>query len=211
VAAGECPAGEAGGTSDATEGSSTTHLTVADRRGTVVSYTLTIEQTGGSGMVVPGRGFLVNNELTDFDFAPGKANSPAARKRPRSSMAPTLVLRRGRPVLALGSPGGSTIITTVLQILVDRFERGMSLPAAIADPRVSQRNAPSSDAEPAFVAGPEAAGLAELGHQFTEVEEIGAATGIAFKRGRRLQAAAEPVRRGGGSAMVVRSKRLRAR
>ncbi len=186
------------------EGPSTTHLTVADRRGTVVAYTLTIEQTGGSGIVVPGRGFLLNNELTDFDFSPGLPNSPAPRKRPRSSMAPTLVLDGDEPVLALGSPGGSTIITTVLQILVDRFERGMALGDAIADPRVSQRNGTTSDAEPAFLAGPDAATLRARGHQFREVPELGAATAIELGTDGQMLAAAEPARRGGGSAMVVR-------
>jgi gamma-glutamyltranspeptidase/glutathione hydrolase len=206
VAAGSCDDGTGPPRRGAdNEGPNTTHLTVADAKGNVVTYTFTIEQTGGSGMVLPGRGFLLNNELTDFDFTSGKPNSPAGGKRPRSSMSPTLVLKDGEPVLAVGSPGGSTIITTVLQILVDRFERGMTLPQAIADPRVSERNAgESSDAEPAFIASPDAAALQALGHKFTEVEEIGAATGIEFKRKGRMQAVAEPVRRGGGSAMVVR-------
>ncbi|MEA2125964.1 MAG: gamma-glutamyltranspeptidase / glutathione hydrolase [Solirubrobacteraceae bacterium] len=209
VAAGDCPAPSGRGAGD-NEGPNTTHLTVADARGNVVSYTFTIEQTGGSGMVVPGRGFLLNNELTDFDFSPGKPNSPAARKRPRSSMSPTLVLKDGKPIVALGSPGGSTIITTVLQILVDRFERGMTLPQAVADPRVSERNVgDTSDAEPAFLAGPDAAALGVLGHQFASIEELGAATGIEFKGGGRMQAVAEPVRRGGGSAMVARKRRHR--
>jgi len=194
---------------------STTHLSVADRWGNVVSYTLTIEQTGGSGMVVPGYGFLLNNELTDFDPAPLVAgvpdpNLPAPGKRPRSSMSPTIVFRDGRPVLAIGSPGGATIITTVLQILVEHLDLGASLPEAIAAPRVSQRNSDPGDAEPAFLASPEAAQLQALGEQFRLVPataplppEIGAAAGIAFGRHGRLQAAAEPVRRGGGSALVV--------
>ena len=99
------------------QGSTTTHLTVADRWGNVVDYTFTIEQTGGNGMVVPGYGFLLNNELTDFDLdatASARApNSLPGGKRPRSSIAPTIVLRNGKPFLALGSPGGATIITTV--------------------------------------------------------------------------------------------------
>jgi gamma-glutamyltranspeptidase/glutathione hydrolase len=103
-------------------GLSTTHMTIADRRGNIVSYTFTIEQTGGSGMVVPGRGFLLNNELTDFNFATGTKNSPAPGKRPRSSIAPTMVFNHGRPVVALGSPGGATIITTVLQTLVNEID-----------------------------------------------------------------------------------------
>ncbi len=186
------------------EGISTTHLTVADRWGNIVSYTFTIEQIGGSGMVVPRRGFLLNNELTDFDPTPGLANSPGPGKRPRSSMSPTIVFSGSRPVLALGSPGGSTIITTVLQLLIDQVDFGMSLPDAIAAPRASQRNTALTTAEPAFLATPEAAGLLALGHKFTSTDEIGAATGIAFLPGGLFQAVAEPVRRGGGSAMVVK-------
>jgi len=186
------------------EGVSTTHLTVADRWGNIVSYTFTIEQIGGSGMVVPGRGFLLNNELTDFDPTPGLANSPGPGKRPRSSMSPSIVFSGGRPVLALGSPGGSTIITTVLQLLINQVDFGMSLPDAIAAPRASQRNTALTTAEPAFLATPEAAGLQALGQKFTSTDEIGAATGIAFLPGGLFQAAAEPVRRGGGSAMVVK-------
>ena len=186
------------------EGVSTTHLTVADRWGNIVSYTFTIEQIGGSGIVVPGRGFLLNNELTDFDPTPGLANSPGPGNRPRSSMSPTIVFSGSRPVLALGSPGGSTIITTVLQLLANQVDFGMSLPDAIAAPRASQRNTALTTAEPAFLATPEAAGLQALGQQFTPTDEIGAATGIAFLPGGLFQAAAEPVRRGGGSAMVVK-------
>ena len=150
------------------EGPSTTHLTVADRWGNVVTYTFTIEQIGGSGITVPGRGFLLNNELTDFNFTTGTANSPAPGKRPRSSMAPTMVFDHGRPVLALGSPGGSTIITTVLQILVNKIDFGMSLPDALAAPRASQRNSATSDAEPAFLAQ-DGAALEARGHVFKDV------------------------------------------
>ena len=106
-------------------------------------------------MTVPGRGFLMNNEMTDFDFAPATPttydpNLPAPGKRPRSSMSPTIVLKNGAPDFAVGSPGGSTIITTVLQILVNHVDFGMTLPQAIAAPRASQRNAATTDAEPAF-------------------------------------------------------------
>ena len=153
---------------------------------------------------MPGHGFLLNNELTDFNFQPGTANSPAGGKRPRSSISPTIVLADGKPVVALGSPGGSMIITTVLQILVNHLDFGMTLPEAVAAPRASQRNTSTVSAEPAFVASPEAAALAALhGHRFSETAEIGAATGIAFLPGGLLQAVAEPVRRGGGSAMVI--------
>ncbi|MFJ6620566.1 gamma-glutamyltransferase [Kitasatospora sp. NPDC091335] len=191
------------------EGPNTTHLTVADRWGNIVSYTLTIEQTGGSGITVPGRGFLLNNELTDFDFAPiapgvPDPNLPGPGKRPRSSISPTIVLRDGEPLLATGSPGGATIITTTLQVLLGRLDRGLSLEQAIAAPRASQRNTAVTQAEPAFLALPERAALEGLGHAFADAGEIGAATGVERLPDGRWVAAAEPVRRGGGSAAVVR-------
>ncbi len=189
--------------STATEGPSTTHLTVSDKWGNVVSYTFTIEQTGGSAITVPDHGFILNNELTDFEPVPGLANSPDGGKRPRSSMSPTIVTDNGTPIVALGSPGGSTIITTVLQVLVNDLDFGMTLPAAIAAPRASQRNTTTTSAEPEFLNSPEAAPLvSEHGQSFTSTPEIGAATGIAFLPDGTVQAAAEPVRRGGGSAFV---------
>jgi gamma-glutamyltranspeptidase / glutathione hydrolase len=183
----------------------TTNLTVADRWGNVVEYTLTIEQIGGNAMVVPGRGFLLNNELTDFNFTPtqGSAddpNLPAPGKRPRSSMAPTILLSHGKPFLATGSPGGSTIITTVFQILINRIDLGMTLPEAVAAPRATQRNTTAVQAEPAF----QTAELIKLGHVFAPNPEIGAATGVEFLPNGQVVAAAEPVRRGGGSAAVVK-------
>ncbi|MBM7814040.1 gamma-glutamyltransferase [Saccharothrix algeriensis] len=190
------------------EGTDTTHLTVADKWGDVVSYTLSIEQEGGSGIVVPGRGFLLNNELTDFSFtpvAPGvpDPNLPGPGKRPRSSMAPTIVLHHGEFVLALGSPGGSTIITTVLQVLTRRLDRGQGLLDAIAAPRASQRNTATTRAEEAFLATGEARALHALGHRFTATGEIGAVTAVERLPDGRWRAAAEPVRRGGGAARVV--------
>ncbi|MFD7640507.1 gamma-glutamyltransferase [Kitasatospora sp. NPDC059795] len=194
------------------EGLSTTHLTVADRWGNVVAYTLTIEQTGGSGITVPGRGFLLNNELTDFNFTPltpgvPDPNLPGPGKRPRSSISPTIVLKDGKPYLAVGSPGGATIITTVLQVLTGRIDRGLTLEQAIAAPRASQRNTAATQAEPAFLASPEAAQLQAMGHVFSSTPEIGAATGIERLPDGRWLAAAEPARRGGGSAAVVHPSR----
>ncbi|MGW8377028.1 gamma-glutamyltransferase [Streptomyces sp. ODS28] len=191
------------------EGPNTTHLTASDKWGNVVTYTLTIEQTGGSGITVPGRGFLLNNELTDFSFAPAQKgvpdpNLPGPGKRPRSSMSPTLVMKHGKPALALGSPGGATIITTVLQTLVNHVDRGMPLVDAIAAPRLSQRNAAETEAEPKLYGSPVAKQLEALGHKFKRTDEIGAATGIQRLPDGRWLAAAERERRGGGSAMVVR-------
>ena len=187
---------------------STTHLVVSDRQGTVVSYTFTIESTGGNGIVVPGYGFLLNNELTDFNFdSTDHPNRAEGGKRPRSSMSPTIVTRNGQPVYAVGSPGGSTIIPTVAQVLLERLDLGASLPEAIARPRAAQRNTAATTAEPAFISSPEGQALADpngYGHSFTPMAEIGAVTGLEFLPGGRVLAAAEPVRRGGGSAAVVR-------
>jgi gamma-glutamyltranspeptidase/glutathione hydrolase len=210
ITASGCTPAKVGGKVE--QGQSTTNLTVADRWGNVVEYTLTIEQTGGSAMVVPGRGFLLNNELTDFNFTgtQGSApdpNLPGPNKRPRSSMSPTIVLKDGKPFLAVGSPGGATIITTVLQVLVNRLDLGMTLPEAMAAPRASQRNTTDVQAEPAFIAqyGDD---LGRLGHTFAPpVAELGAATAIEFGRGGKLIASAEPVRRGSGAAGVVRTHR----
>jgi gamma-glutamyltranspeptidase/glutathione hydrolase len=196
-------------------GTSTTHLVTADRWGNVVSYTLTIEQTGGSGIVVPGRGFLLNNELTDFTpvYVKTDPNRIQGGKRPRSSMAPTIVLKHGKPKLAVGSPGGATIITTVLQTLVNRVDFKMTLPQAVAEPRASSRNATPIPAEPAFVAK-YGASLGQYGHKFqvlgdtfTSENEIGAVAALEFFPHGRIQAVAEPVRRGGGDARVVRPRR----
>ena len=199
---------------------STTNLTVSDRWGNAVDYTFTIEQTGGNGMVVPGYGFLLNNELTDFNLTlqsptdPGGTSTGANRvqggKRPRSSIAPTIVLRNGRPFLALGSPGGASIITTVAQILVNRLDFGMTLPAAVAAPRLSQRNSATTQTEEAFVGTPDYNALVARGQAMAVTttppssREIGAATAIEFLGHGQVQVAAEPARRGGGSAMVVR-------
>ena len=130
-------------------------------------------------------------------------------------MSPTIVLKSGRPWIAVGSPGGASIITTVLQILVNRIDFGMSLPDAIAAPRASQRNSAVSQAEPAFIAASTTPGLEQLGQSFAVVDtspldptikispNIGAATGLEFLGSGQTLAAAEPVRRGGGSAGVV--------
>ena len=104
---------------------------------------------------MPGYGFLLNNEMTDFDFAPPSAgasdpNLPAGGKQPRSSMGPVIAFRDGKPVFSVGAAGGSTIPTTILQIILNHVDFGMSLPAALAAPRVSQRNSPTSLAEPDF-------------------------------------------------------------
>ncbi len=187
-----------------TENVSTTHLSVVDQWGNAVAYTLTIEQTGGSGMTVPGRGFLLNNELTDFSFVPNPAdpNIVEPGKRPRSSMSPTIVLDGGELRYVVGSPGGSMIITTVTQVLMNRIDLGMTLPEAVAAPRASQRNTAAVAAEPAFRTAFEAM-LTPYGHQFTTTPEIGAVAAIEVDADGLMTAVAEPVRRGGGTGLVV--------
>jgi gamma-glutamyltranspeptidase / glutathione hydrolase len=202
------------------EGTNTNHFVVTDKWGNVVSYTNTIEELGGNGIVVPHRGFLLNNELTDFDFTPLQAgvpdpNLPAAGKRPRSSMSPTIVLQHGTPFLAIGSPGGASIITTVLQILVNKIDFGMSLEDAIAAPRASQRNSATTQAEPAFIAADTTPGLEALGQKFAISNtspldptiiispDIGVADGLQFLGHGKVIAAGEPERRGGSAAAVV--------
>ncbi len=246
---------QAGSSASVDRVGSTTHLSVADKDGNVVAYTFTIEQTGGNGIVVPGYGFLLNNELTDFDTASLTApNKAEGGKRPRSSIAPTIVTRKGQPFFTVGSPGGASIITTVLQILVNRIDLGMSLPEALAAPRASQRNSTTTEAESAFVNSPEGQALATTYNEKYRApagDEIGAASGIEFitsgrdhgghghgghndhgghgghshghghgkphgraagKHGGKdggltFVAVAEPKRRGGGSAAVVRPSR----
>ncbi|PRY68470.1 gamma-glutamyltranspeptidase/glutathione hydrolase [Glaciihabitans tibetensis] len=198
-----------------TENVATTHLSVVDREGNAVAYTLTIEQTGGSGMTVPNRGFLLNNELTDFStvYNAEDPNRIEPGKRPRSSMSPTIVLEDGSVRFVLGSPGGATIITTVLQILMNRIDLGMTLPEAVAAPRASQRNAPNTPAEPAFIEAysgilaPFGQQLVPSGDSFSSAAEIGAAAAIEVDPSGTMTAVAEPVRRGGGTGLVVYEQR----
>lgn len=121
-------------------------------------------------------------------------------------MAPTVVLRDGEPYLALGSPGGATIITTVTQVLTGYVDRGLPLVQAIAAPRLSSRNG-AEQAEPAIAAGPLGEALRARGHVLTTTPEIGAASAVRILPGGRFTAAAETSRRGGGSALVVRPDR----
>ncbi|MFK8250609.1 gamma-glutamyltransferase [Ancylobacter terrae] len=124
---------------------STSHISIVDAEGNVVSMTTTIEAGFGSRLMVGG--FLLNNELTDFSFRTQKDGVPIANrvepgKRPRSSMAPTLVMKDGRPLLALGSPGGSQIIGYVAKTLIAHFDWGMDIGAAIAAPNILARFGP---------------------------------------------------------------------
>jgi len=128
------------------ESEQTTHYSVLDKDGNVVSVTYTLNLPFGSGIVVPGTGMLLNNEMDDFSAKPGvpnafglvggEANAVAPLKRPLSSMSPTLVLKDGKPWLVTGSPGGSRIITTVLQTLINTIDFDMGPAGAAATPRI---------------------------------------------------------------------------
>lgn len=185
------------------ESTHTTHLTVSDKAGNVVAYTFTIEDWGGSGIVVPGYGFLLNNELTDFDFTAPHPNVPEGGKRPRSSMTPTLAFKDGKPAFSIGSPGGSTIITTVLQTIVNYIDLGLPMDQAIDAPRLSQRNGAVTDIEPGFAGSAQAKALARVGQRWSDhAEEIGAANALVFHPDGTVTAVSEGHRHGIGSAQV---------
>jgi gamma-glutamyltranspeptidase/glutathione hydrolase len=130
----------------AAEGRNTTHFSVVDRFGNAVANTYTLNFSYGVGLVAAGTGVLLNNELDDFAAKPDapnaygllgyQANAPGPGKRPLSSMTPTIVLKDGKPYLVTGSPGGSLIINTVLQVAVDVIDRGMDIAGAVSAPRV---------------------------------------------------------------------------
>jgi gamma-glutamyltranspeptidase/glutathione hydrolase len=199
------------------EGMHTNNIVTTDKWGDIVAYTNTINFFGGSGQTVPGHGFLLNNEMTDFDFAPPSAgaydpNLPAGGKQPRSSMGPVIALRSGQPVFSVGAAGGSTIITTIAQIILNHVDFGMSLPAALAAPRVSNTNSATSLAEPLFYNSALAQQLtSQFGEQFSLAtgpilpldNYPGDATALQILGHGRVEPIAEPVRLGGGSALVV--------
>jgi gamma-glutamyltranspeptidase/glutathione hydrolase len=128
------------------EGRNTTHFSVVDKSGNAVSNTYTLNFSYGVGLVADGTGILLNNELDDFSVKPDapnaygligyEANAPGPGKRPVSSMTPTIVLKDGKPFLVTGSPGGSRIITAVLQVVVDVIDRGMDIASAVSAPRL---------------------------------------------------------------------------
>ncbi|MFC4548703.1 MULTISPECIES: gamma-glutamyltransferase family protein [Halorussus] len=167
----------------------TTHFTTADGDGNMVSWTSTIEQFFGTKMMVPGYGFMLNNELTDFDATPGGPNEVQPNKRPLSSTSPTIVFSDGDPLMTLGSPGGKTIITTVAQIIQNVATYDMSLPAAIAAPRIYNDADPEVYWERRVPRGVRER-LRRLGHRLQdEPTELGNAQAIMVRDGTYLGAA----------------------
>ena len=160
------------------EGSNTTHFSVVDSEGNAVSNTYTLNFSYGLGLVADGTGVLLNNELDDFTAAPGASNAfglvgydanlPGPGKRPLSSMSPTIVLKDGRVVLVTGSPGGSRIISAVLQVIVNVLDYHMNIAAAVAAPRLHHQWMPDEvKVEPGF-SDQVLAGLRARGHSVVE-------------------------------------------
>jgi gamma-glutamyltranspeptidase/glutathione hydrolase len=179
----------------------TTHFSVADAEGNWVACTQTVNTSFGSKVIVPGTGIFLNDQMDDFSAQPGvpnafglvgaEANAIGPRKRPLSSMSPTIVLRDGRPILAVGAAGGPTIISQTVLNLIGVLDLGLSLDAALAQPRFHHQWQPdalrlearSSDAVREF--------LTKLGHPLDPATNIGASNGVAWSDG-IFTAASEP-------------------
>jgi gamma-glutamyltranspeptidase / glutathione hydrolase len=186
----------------AREKTETTHYSVVDDDGNAVAVTYTINGFFGAGVVAPGTGFFLNNEMDDFAAKPGasnlyglvqgKPNAIAPGKRPLSSMAPTLVERDGKVAFVLGSPGGSRIITTVLETIMNLVDHGMAGQAAVDAPRLHHQGKPKEVYfEPAGLSVEVRAQLAEKGYRLVEQRPWGAVELIEIA-GRRLRGTSDP-------------------
>jgi gamma-glutamyltranspeptidase/glutathione hydrolase len=171
------------------ESEETTHFTVADKDGNVASNTYTINDSFGNKITVEGAGFLLNNQMDDFAPKPGapnaygliqgEANAVAARKRPLSSMTPTIVLKDGKLFFAVGSPGGPTIINTVTQLIVNIIDHGMNIQQAIDWPRVHHQWMPDQIVYEPYGLAPDVMNrLKSMGHQFGSPRYMGDAEGV---------------------------------
>ena len=191
------------------EGSNTTHFSVVDSSGNAVSNTYTLNFSYGVGLVADGTGVLLNNELDDFTAAPGasnayglvgfEANLPGPGKRPLSSMSPTIVLKDGKPVLVTGSPGGSRIISTVLQVIVNVLDYDMEVAAAVAAPRLHHQWLPDEVRVERGFADDTLAALRAKGHRVIEPLGQSSANSIAVTAN-GLLGAPDPRTRGAEAA-----------
>jgi gamma-glutamyltranspeptidase / glutathione hydrolase len=178
------PSSALGNDAAAAEKATTTHYSVADAQGNLVSATYTINDDFGAKVIAGNTGFFLNDEMDDFTAKPGvanlfglvqgKANAIAPGKRPLSSMTPTIVLRDGKPVLVVGTPGGSRIITTVLEIIVNVIDHGMTLQEAVDAPRIHQQWLPDTVAgEPFAFSADTARSLTQMGYRVVPLEPWG--------------------------------------
>ncbi|GAB2796855.1 gamma-glutamyltransferase [Halomonas shantousis] len=170
------------------ESNETTHFSVADDKGLAVSNTYTINFSYGSGIVVDGAGFLLNNEMDDFSAKPGvpnaygliggDANRIAPEKRMLSSMTPTIVKRNGRNFLVTGSPGGSRIITTTLQVVMNAIDHDMNIQTAVSVPRIHHQWLPDEIRVEQGISPDTVSLLEAMGHTVTRQDAMGAAQSI---------------------------------
>lgn len=194
--------------------SHTTHFSVVDGQGNVVSYTTTIEAGWGTGITVPGYGFLLNNELTDFNLTPTRdpatgnpgANDVAGGKRPRSSMAPTMLFDGDKPIAAYGSPGGATIINSVLQITLNLIDHGMSIQEAVDAPRISVTSPAGAVSREAGFDDATIAALRALGHSVGNPGGIGSVQAVVIDAQTGKQYGAADQRREGTVIGLPRSQ-----
>ena len=192
------------------EKAETTHYSVVDGEGNAVAVTYTINGGFGAGVIAPGTGFFLNNEMDDFTVKPGvpnlyglvqgEANAIAPGKRPLSSMSPTLVEKDGRVFLVLGSPGGSRIITTVLETIMNIVDYGMGPQQAVDAPRLHHQWLPDEVAyERSGLTPATIAALTGMGYRLVEQRPWGAVELIEIANG-RLYGASDP-RRPAGAAV----------
>jgi gamma-glutamyltranspeptidase/glutathione hydrolase len=191
------------------ESGETTHFSIVDNMGNAVSNTYTINFSYGSGIVVPGAGFILNNEMDDFSAKPGvpnayglpggEANAIEPEKRMLSSMSPTIVKRDGRNFLVTGSPGGSRIITTTLQVIMNVIDHGMNIQSAVNAPRIHHQWLPEEIRIEEGISPDTVDLLRSMGHKVVQKPAMGAIQSIMIRDG-TFFGAADP-RRSTSSAM----------
>ena len=204
------------GVEPAYESEDTSHFSVIDKDGNVVSNTYTLNFSFGSGIAVPGAGFLLNNEMDDFSAKPGvmnafgmlggEANSVAAGKRPLSSMTPTIVFADGEPWFATGSPGGSRIITAVLQMIVNVIDHGMNIAEAANAPRMHHQWYPDVLSLESGFSPDTIRLLKERGHDVQDSRSSSGSTQTVAYRDGVFRGASDTRRPGAGSVAPVAPK-----
>ena len=195
------------------EGTNTTHYSVVDNQGNAVAVTYTINSYFGAGVIAPGTGFLLNNEMDDFTSKPGEPNQFGLRqgatnkiepgKRPLSSMSPTIVTKDNQVVLVTGSPGGSTIPTTVLQVITNAIDYGLEINEAVNSPRFHYQGLPNRIlAEPDAISPEAIADLRLRGYTIKFFRTYGAAESISIDLQTGLIEAANDYRKSAGKALA---------
>jgi gamma-glutamyltranspeptidase/glutathione hydrolase len=191
------------GLSPPQESTETTHFSIVDSKGNAVSVTTTLNGGYGSGVVVGGAGFLLNNEMDDFSVKPGepnmfglvggKANAIAPGKRMLSSMTPTIAEKEGKLYMVVGTPGGSTIITSVLQVFLKVTQYDMGMQQAVNSPRFHHQWLPDEiKAEEGALDNDTKSELRQMGHKIDEVGSIGRVDAILILDDGRMEGGADP-------------------